>query len=280
MTTASIRSRPDTASGGFSLVELLVALTVCALLSGAIAAISPQARAAFDATPEALDLQQRERTVVDVLARAVQSAALLAATRDDGTAGDTVPAVELLDPDEEGEVFHALRVLSMAGRGRGVLEADQAGPSGALRLRADATCPSLDEVCGFSKGTIAAVVDVHGGFDVLTVGSASVGLHSIAPGQPLGGAYAAGSAVFEIAADTYYLDEQPDGSLSLVRETAAGAVQPIVDHLLELRIEPWRRAAVLARLDIAVRLGAESTARHRRVPERSRRLSVSLRNPS
>ena len=69
MTTGRIQRNSDSTwlphSPGFSLVELLVALTICALLSGAIAAVAPQARAAFDATPEALDLLQRERTVVD-----------------------------------------------------------------------------------------------------------------------------------------------------------------------------------------------------------------------
>ena len=94
MKTGIVRLKPDATScptSGFSLVELLVALTVCALLSGAIAAVAPQARAAFDSTPEVLALQQRERTVADVLTRTLRSAALLHATRDDGTPGAAVP---------------------------------------------------------------------------------------------------------------------------------------------------------------------------------------------
>ena len=86
--------------------------------------------------------------------------------------------------------------------------------------------------------------------------------------------------MFAVTADTYYLDEQPDGSLTIARETAAGAVQPIVDNVLEMSIEAWRPAAVIKRLDITVRLGAPSTSLRRRIPDRSRHLSISLRNPS
>ena len=284
MTTGRIQLNPDSTwlphSPGFSLVELLVALTVCALLSGAIAAVAPQARAAFDATPEALDLLQRERTVVDVLTRALRSAALLTAARDDGTAGAAAPAVELLERDEDGARFHAFRVLAVVGQGRGVLDADQGGPSGSLRLQPGVNCPSSGEVCGFSKGAVAALVDVDGRVDVLTIVATSKGANSVSPSRPLSRAYPRQSAMFAVSADSYYLEEQADGSLTLARETAAGAVQPIVDNVPELSIEPWRPAGVIKRLDLAVRLGARSTNPRRRVPDRVRHLSISLRNPS
>ncbi|MSO35975.1 MAG: prepilin-type N-terminal cleavage/methylation domain-containing protein [Acidobacteria bacterium] len=276
--------KPDaifcSSTAGFSLVELLVALTVCALLSGAIAAVAPQARAAFDSTPEVLDLLQRERTVVDVLTRALRSAARLTATRDDGTAGEAVPAIKLLEPDEDGARFHAFRVLAVVGLGRGVLDADQAGPFGSLRLQPGVNCPSSGEVCGFSKGVVAALVDADGRVDVFTIASTSKGANSLSPSRPLSRAYPRESAMFAVSADRYYLDEQADGSLTLARETAAGAVQPIVDNVPELSIEPWRPAGVIKRLDIAVRLGARSANPGRRIPDRIRHLSISLRNPS
>lgn len=264
---------------GFSLVELLVALTVCALLSGAIAAVTPQARAAFDATPEALELQQRARTAVDVLAVAVRSAALLAATRDDGTAGEPGAAVDLLEPADDGERFHSLRVVARTGHGRGVLQFDQAGPSGPLRLKAE-MCPSADDVCGFADNAVAAIVAVDGGYDVFTIAATSKGANSISSASALSRAYPSGSALFEVSADTYYLDAQPDASWSLVRETAAGAVQPIVDHVLAFDVTPRRAAAKLHRVDIDMRFGARAPDPRRRVPPRARRLSISLRNPS
>lgn len=267
-------------SQGFSLVELLVALAVCALISGAIAAVTPQARAAFDATPEALDLQQRERTVADVLTRVVRSSALLVARRDDGAEGERGAAVTLLDPDEDEERFHAIQVITIAGPGRGVLDVAQVGPSAAVRLKPGATCPATSDVCGFTKGTPVAIVDVDGRVDVFTVASFNKVTRSLTPSHPLGGAYPAGAAVFEVAADTYYLEEQADASFTLVRETAAGAVQPIVDFVTALSFGEWRTAGLLTRVDVTVQLDAQSAVPSRRIPDRIRHLSIALRNPS
>ncbi len=265
---------------GFSLVELLVALTICALLSAAVAGVAPRARAAFDAAPEVLDMQQRERTVADLLTRALHSAALISATRDDGTAGEVVPAVVLLEPDADGTRFHAVHVLSAKGHGRGVLDADQVGPSAALRLQPDANCPTAGEVCGFARGATAVVADVDGRFDVFTIAATNQVAHTLSPTTGFDAAYPAGAVVIEVFADLYRLARQADGSSTLVRETAAGAVQPMVDNIKELSFAPWRQAEVLKRIDIAVRLGASSADVHRRVPDLSRRLSIALRNPS
>ncbi len=265
---------------GFSLIELLVALTVCALLSGAIAAVTPQARAAFDATPEALDLQQREWTLIDVLARAVRSAALLAASHEQGEAGERAPAIELLDPDEQGGPFHALRVLAFTGPGQGVLESDQPDPSDALQLRPDSNCPSVGDVCGFSAGALAAIVDLAGRLDVFTVASTSRALSSVWPASALSGSYGRGSAVLAVSADSYRLAGQADGSLALVRETAGGAVQPVVDDVLALNITAWPATGVMSRVDVEVQVGSRSSDRHRRAATRTRRVSIALRNPS
>ncbi|MGE0863055.1 MAG: type II secretion system protein J [Vicinamibacterales bacterium] len=269
-----------TGASGFSLIELLVALTICALLSGAIAAVTPQARAAFDATPEALDLLQRERTLIDVLSRAVRSAARLAAVSEQGEPGVPAPAIELLEPDADGERFHALRIVAVNGHGHGVLESDQPEPSAALRLRADTNCPAVEDVCGFSADAVAAIVDAGGRLDIFTIGSANQGINSVAPAAALARSYGRGSAVFAVTVDSYRLDGQLDGSLALVRETAAGAVQPVVDNVLSLNFTRWPAAGVLSRLDMEVQVGSRSSDRHRRVATRTRRVSIALRNPS
>lgn len=265
---------------GFSLVELLVSLTVCALLAGAVAAAVPPARAVFETTPEVLDQQQRERTMADVLARVVRSAALVHAVNPDGTAGARAPAVELLQPHADGTRFHALRVLSISGVGRGMLAVDQAGPSGALQLQAAVNCPSTGDVCGFTTGVTAVVVDVTGRFEVFAIADTDLAAHALWPSGGLAAAYAAGSEVFEVAWDIYRLDSGSEGSFTLVRETAAGAVQPMVDQVAELAVEGWRVAGWLARVDITARLKARSPVAHRQVPDRTVRVSIALRNRS
>jgi prepilin-type N-terminal cleavage/methylation domain-containing protein len=267
-------------AAGFSLIELLIALMVCALLSGAIAAAAPAARVVFDSTPEVLDVQQRERTASDVLARALRSAAHLVARRDDGTPGTAAPAVELLQPDDGGLLFHAVRVVVVAGPGRGVLVADKSSTAAALQLRTGTHCPSSGDVCGFSKGMTAAVVDVDGRLDVFTIAAVNKASGALSPAAPLDRAYQAGSAVWAVSADTYYLDAEADGSSTLVRETAAGAVQPIVDVVTALDLRAVRRLDSLTRVEFVVRVGARSTVSSRDVAARTRRVSVSLRNPS
>jgi Tfp pilus assembly protein PilW len=265
---------------GFSLVELLVAFAVCALLSGAVAGVVPSARAAFDSTPEVLDQQQRERTLADVLGRALRSAALLHAVRDDGSPGVSVPAVELLEPDEDGGRSRAFRVLSAVGNGRGVLALDQAGPASGLQLQPDQQCPAAGELCGFSTGATALIVDASGRFDLFAVAATDATTHVLSPSSGFAAPYPAGSAVFEVASDTYRLEPEADGSRTLVRETAAGATQPMVDNIAELSLEALRLADRLTRVDITVRLGTRSLAPGRQIAARFLRLSVALRNPS
>jgi len=279
MTGPSNRWTPGTTCRGFSLIELLVALTVCALLSGGIAAVTPHARSAFEATPEALDLQQRERTIIDVLTRAVRSAARLSA-HEHGVALERAPAIELMDPDESNQVFHALRVVAIAGPGQGTLASDQLAPSDALHLQPDAHCPSVADVCGFTPGAVAAVVNREGRLSIFAVASTSPGSTSIRPSAALSNSYARGSAVFAVSADSYRLAAQSDGSLALVRETAGGAVQPIVDYVLALNLTRLPASGVMTRIDVEVEVGSSSPGANRRVMTRTRRVAIALRNPS
>ena len=59
---------------GFSLVELLVALTVTLIVSGAIYGLLTSGSAAFRREPELADRQQNIRVAMDVLARDVFNA--------------------------------------------------------------------------------------------------------------------------------------------------------------------------------------------------------------
>ena len=53
-------------SRGFSLVELLVALAICAVVSAGVAVVVPPARTAFETAPAEMELQQRGRIAVRV----------------------------------------------------------------------------------------------------------------------------------------------------------------------------------------------------------------------
>lgn len=234
---------------GFSLVELLVALTVCAVLSAAVAGLVPSARAALDAAPAALDLQQRGRTGVDVLAAAIRSAASdVASAAELGAFGSMVPAVIPLSsiPDSGETAFEALYVVApVPNASQGVLDRDQPGPHGVLTLAAGPGCPAVGDVCGFTPGAVAAIADGAGRFDVFIVESTNSTRGEITASLAFPSAYPAGSLVVEVDAPYFRLDDQPDGSRALVRETAGGATQPIVDNVVAMGIKLWRGAPAI-----------------------------------
>ncbi len=229
---------------GFSLVELLVALAVCALLSAAMAGVVVPARAAFESVPATLDLQQRARTGVDVLITAIRSAgADVASTADLGAFAEVMPAVMVQAPIEGGAhdgQFEALYVVApVVHASQGVLDRDQPGPNRALTLAAGPGCPAVPDVCGFTPGAVAAIVDGGGRFHVFTVASTDSSRRELVPSVAFPSAYPAGSAVVEVEAQHFRLDDQGDGSRALVRDTAGGATQPIVDNVTRLGIEAW-----------------------------------------
>jgi prepilin-type N-terminal cleavage/methylation domain-containing protein len=258
-----LRSARCGRSDGFSLVELLVALVICSLVSAALGAMVPSSRAVFEHTPAALDLQQRGRSAIDAIAKAVRSAGIT----------EVVPPILLSGPDLSGERFTQLLAIARtlhAAEGR--LAADQQGWSGDLFL-SDASCPDLEDVCGFRQGASVVIADGLGRFDLFTVAATDTGLNSISSSVDFAAAYPAGSFVIEVDAYTFRLDPQPDGSTTLVRETVAGAVQPIVDDVADLSF-----LVSDGHLDVSLTVHAADTGEPTRVRNRTFHASMFPRN--
>ena len=185
----------------------------------------------------------------------------------------------LLDPFEAGSSqFNALYVIQRVGVARGVLEIDQPAASAALTLSPTSGCPALAVICGFSTGVTALIGDRDGRFEVFTIGTTSPVAHTLTPSHPLSDVFAAGSLVVEVEAYRYALHPQADGSMALARTTVAGAVQPIVDEVVEVLFEGLPDPGALRRVDIQVRISARSDLPLRRVPDRTFRTSVALRS--
>ena len=252
-------------SRGFSLIELLIALAICSAVTAAIAGIVQPARAAFDQVPATLDLRQRGRTAIDVLSQAMRSSGPLAGL---------VPAVVLQDPDESGSRFSSITVMAPAvNPAQGILAQDQMGPAASLTL-STLQCPDIEDVCGFTEGTIAVITDGASRFDVFEVASAHAPSRRLTPSTGFASPYPAGSLVMEVTADTFRLDAQADGSFALVKETAAGAVQPIVDFVTGLAFESPDPHEV----SVTLTIDAQATAARGRVAEQLFRTSVGLRS--
>lgn len=240
-----------TRSQGFSLVELLVAITICALISAGVAAMVPPARRAFEITPAEIELQQRSRTAIDLISQAIRSAG----------ADAVVPALIPSAPDAFGR-FTRLKVIAPSSNpAQGIVAYQQPGPNGALTLAGEG-CPAASGVCGFVRDSTALIADGSGRFDVFTVLSTDIASNRITSRQSLTPPYPADSVVIEAEVFTFRLDTQPDGSQALVRVSAAGAVQPVVDRVSALSFEPSARCVTVAlTLQAAAPLRAERTFR-------------------
>ena len=206
------------------------------------------AHAEFEATPAALDLQQRARTGLDLVASTLRSAGShVGATDDVAPLAAAMPAVgplRALDGATGEGPFSAIDSVSLvSGGSQGVLDRDQGWPQGPLTLTAGRSCPLVGDVCGFRAGTVAAIVDGHGRFDVFVVAATDAANMRLVPSVALSARYPAGAAVVEVDASRFGLALQPDGSRSLVRKTAGGATQPVVDGVSRLVFEPWGEAA-------------------------------------
>lgn len=234
---------------GFSVIELLIAMTVVTLLVGAIASAAPSARQAFDRVPATLDQQQRGRSAIDAISQMLRSAIAIGDSTDPST----------------------LTVIAPVSNGaQGVLASDQAGTLLAL----DASpCPGTG-ACGFAVGTTAVISDASGRYDVFTVSAINAVQRTIVANRALP-LYIAGTPVVEIDQYTYRLATQADGSSSLIRETAAGAVQPMVDFVRDLSFTVTGRE-----VDMSVTVQAPTAPLRNALTDRVFKTSIRVRNRS
>lgn len=237
---------------GFTVLELLVALAIVMSIAGVLAQVVQPARAAFDRVPAELDLQQRGRTAIDVISQALRSAVTPVAA-DGATMTVIVPIVD---------------------GAQGVLAADQAG-AGTLIALSTTPCPNIKDVCGFTPGMSAVIVDGSGQSEVFVVASTTPGSRTLTANRSLSRPYSGGSAVIEIDQYTFSLASQADGTRSLIRETAAGAVQPMVDFVTSLSFTVTDQ-----QVDVSVTIQAATGALRRVLADRVFRSSVRVRNES
>lgn len=271
---------------GFSLIELVVVLGIVMSIGAVAAHQVPPARVAFDRVPAELDLQQRGRTAIDVLSQELRSAGRnVAATTGLGQLSALLPAVSVSDAEGAGGVFRTITVIAPVVAGaQGILEADQ-GSTAAPLVLATSACPNLNDVCGFAPGTTAMIVGGDGIHDLFEVAATNAGARWLSPNRALSRAYPAGSVIFEADKHTFRLAEHLNGSTSLIRETAAGAVQPIVDFVSELSFVVQGEEVPagffrLRQVDVSIRVRAQTEATQRLIGDRVFRTSIRLRNAS
>jgi hypothetical protein len=233
---------------GFTLAELLVAAALTlAVVALAVGSAGP-ARLAFDRDVGVADLSQRLRVGLDTLVAVVQAAGAGAAVAETIPLPDSVPAIVPL-PSLDGvwaadRGFHGLRIVSVPfGAAQARLREPIVTPTDALRLTSAPACSGSTPTCGFTSSDLAIVFDETGTFDIFEIDAVDPGGRAVTPAVSLGATYAAGAAVAVVDTASYGLVVDVSGAARLVQRTAAGAVMPLLDHVVAFDVEPYGEAA-------------------------------------
>jgi hypothetical protein len=238
---------------GFTLIELLVASALVIVVIGAVAALAQPVRRAFDRGLGTAELVARARTAV---------AAVVADARNAGT-GVVIGPTDVALADVIAVVAplsSSSLAITRATGAQGVLRAAAETGARSIMLDTAKACTEQDATCGVRAGDTAVIFDRAKGESIViaAVTSESATLHLVAP---LLSAFDPGAAVAVVERTILTLRDR-----QLVRVTAAGAEQPIADHIaafsatvagnrldLLLRIEPL--ADLNTRLELRTSVG-------------------------
>lgn len=238
---------------GFSLIELLVALSISVLVTSAVFAMLAPADGAFQVQPERADVEQRLRAAIDAVARDLTVAgsvpAIAAGSRGVAPAAAVFPhRIGRRTPDAAGS-FDASRVSLWSadpGAPHARLASPLASASGAATVAPGPGCVSGDASCGFRPGMTVAAIGTHGAFDLFTITAVS-GMtltlqHNLRDGPAV---FAPSDTILAATTTRSYLlrDDRVSATPQLVRYDAAGGADvPVVDHVAALRFDYFGEA--------------------------------------
>ena len=243
-------------SAGFSLVELMVAMGLLLAVVAAVFALLGPASEMFRAQPEAQDLQQRLRVVIDALQQD-----LLMAGAGMSMGASMGPLHRYLAPirpyrigdsapDPPAGVFHRDDAISLVYVPATSAQASvqQAVPAGgALIVQVAPNCgpEGRDRLCGFQPGARVLLFDASGrsefgsvaGVDGLFVHVEGSGLRGyIDPGE--------GAVLTEVETHVYALGrDAASGHPRLMRYDGRRTDLPVTDHVVRLRFEYFGEGA-------------------------------------
>jgi len=222
---------------GFSLVEMTIAMAIMLAITGALFAMMNPAYGVFLSQPEAIDMQQRVRVVVDAVSRDLMMAGA-------GIGMSVAPVLPMrrgpLSPDPPG-VFLSDRITIMyapvAGASTTVGAPTDAGS--AVYVSPQAGCPPTGPLCGFAANTLVAVLDQTGAYDTFRVAAVQETPPAlISAGGTLSKSYAPGAAVLQVVSSTYWLrQDAATGTSELMHYDGRQTDLPMADGVTGLTFE-------------------------------------------
>ena len=229
--------------GGFTLVEMLVAVGIMVTVTGAIFAVFAPTQGTFQAQAELSDLQQRLRVGVESVAKDLVMAG--AGTYGGPAAGPLVNFFAPILPYRVGTAgadapgtarSDAVTIVHVpATPAQTTIHDAMPSSSTEVTVNQQPGCPSGGDSCGFSDGMRVAIFDAAGFFDVFTVTSvASSVLHLRHRDGGGSWAYEAGAYIAQVSSDTYYFEAT---ALQLRRFDGYQTDLPVVDNVVGLSFE-------------------------------------------
>jgi len=246
----AMRATPHGSQGGFSMIDVLIAMLIFGVVSGAILGLLPPAAAAFDTQLEVSDLQQRLRVAVSTLQRDLGSAGAGAYGGSLGTLGDYVAPVlpyrwGASNPDPPGtfrtDAITVLFVPDEAAETAVVRRMPPVGGEQVIETRADCGGVRNDARCGFTQGMRVLLFRPGTRWDLGAAAQVyDAALHLVGM-PPLPAEYDHGDAVVaQLDAHTYYLKtDAPNDRFELMHYDGAQTDMPVVDHVVKLEFRYW-----------------------------------------
>jgi prepilin-type N-terminal cleavage/methylation domain-containing protein len=242
-----VTRKRSSARQGFSLVELLLAMTiVLVIMAGVFVAIGPSTEA-FSMEPEVADQQQRVRVVADAIARDLRAAGRGGSRSGSGLLIDQFAAIlpfrqgrRLADPPGTFRT-DALTLLSATSDAvYTTLAQPLPAADASVRINLDPGCQVFDPSCGFRVGMDVVVFDGTGAFDTFAIAAVQMDLltldHHMADS---GVVYPVGATIAEAASRTYFHKADPaTGTFQLIQYDGGSAGDsPVADHVVSLRFD-------------------------------------------
>jgi prepilin-type N-terminal cleavage/methylation domain-containing protein len=237
------------AERGFSLVELLVAVSLMLIVMSAVFQALNPAHGSFRVEPETADLQQRLRVAADALSHDLRGAG---SGLDQGT--NPGPLTDFFAPvlplrqgrrnaDPAGSFKNStITLLAIdAGAQQTTIAQPLSASSSTVVVNSDPGCPAGDPNCGFRPNTTIVAFDDTGAYDTYTVTRVdAAGLHLQHNMRDSTKTYAANTGRIAVATSrTYFLKSDPaTDTFQLMRYDGDGAADaPVVDHVVGLSFQ-------------------------------------------
>ena len=177
-TTAMHDARPACVhEAGFTVAEMLIAMTIMLIIAGAAFQLASPANGRFASQPEAADMQQRMRVATDALDKDLVMAG--AGTYSGAIAGTLLNFFAPITPYRVGAIasdpglsffVDKLTIMYVPNTASQTTVRDpMPQPSSEIKVNQEPGCPVADPLCGFHEGMRCVIFDDTGAFDVFTI---------------------------------------------------------------------------------------------------------------